>query len=122
MEFDNCTFDGDPKIESIDMSSTDIKSMKIINFRKMVFGYDYTDTVQTVIVISIYFATQDLTRYFSIVDDILIETTKRTFDLFHGNFNSDEAVVLNIRVKSLQELSLMLAKTSKIQTVSFRSQ
>ncbi|GAA5802877.1 hypothetical protein HPULCUR_008352 [Helicostylum pulchrum] len=119
IEFDNCTFSGNTEMKSIDISDTNIKIMKMINFRKMLDGHTYTDTVQNIITISVYFATQNLTRYFSVVENNVLETTRLTYQMFSERFNSNEAVVLNIKVKSMRELSLMLTKTSKVFVLSF---
>lgn len=77
IEFDNCTFSGD--FEQLNMSNTNIKSMKMKNLQKTLFGYKYNGVAPTIIIVSIYFTDQNLTRHYSIVDDILIEATQHIF-------------------------------------------
>ncbi|KAI9266177.1 hypothetical protein EDC94DRAFT_603038 [Helicostylum pulchrum] len=118
VEFDSCTFGGTTDIKSIDMSDTDIKTMKMINFQKFMSTNTYTDRVPTVITIRIYFAASQTFRYFSAVENNLFETSRHTCEMFRNKFNINEGAFLNIRVKTIQELSLMLTKTSKMFILS----
>lgn len=106
IEFDACKFRSvGYNVRSNDVSDTDIKSMRLKNFSNSLGGKSRFDNIT---IISIYFTTRDLTRYFSDIDHNLIENTKSAFDMFTETLYGSKSVFLETKVKSLQELSLMV--------------
>lgn len=120
ISFDSCAFEGNPNEEAIDLSHTVLGTFYMSNFRKMVARHKYHgDKIQFVIILSIYFEAHGRTRYYTIVEGNVIETTKGPFDLFRLKLGNDESVTVNIRVNSIKELVLMLTDNCKKVKISF---
>ncbi|KAI9356426.1 hypothetical protein BD770DRAFT_411341 [Pilaira anomala] len=119
VNFDGCAFEGDLIDGGIDMLNTELGTIYMSNYRKMIAGRQYTNRIQPLVIISVYYASRDTKKYYTITENIITESNKILVDVLIPNLNSDSFVVLNIRVKSLKELILKLTDSYKKVKITF---
>lgn len=119
VNFDGCAFEEDPIGGGIDMLNTEFGTIYMSNYRKMIAGRQYTDRIQPLVIVSVYYASRDMKKYYTITENIITESSKILVDVLISNLNIDSFVVVNIRVKSLKELILKLTDSYKKVKITF---
>ncbi|KAG2236344.1 hypothetical protein INT48_001408 [Thamnidium elegans] len=120
----NCNLRSIASNEPIDMSTTSIGTMYILNptfrvntavFNNISNSYIYHKYVRAA---SVYFAAQNLTKFYIIIDDNTVEATEASYNSIVSQFDHS-ITVIRVKVNSIKELLLNSVNRSAYIRITF---
>lgn len=118
VSFDDCYFlqSNQSNTAALNMNGADIGTIYISNF-----NIEIVDTTpqRDIVLISVFFVAQDITRFYILMENSITEITQSTYNKFYTKLSDDDMTTIRIQVKSAKQLLIKPVNSTEYVKITF---